>query len=99
MFNVPISKLGSSAVGEEGEGVRVGELIQDNLFWAPLPVFLILTQAFHKQVVLDTWGRVMNYLGDLTKDLKFLTRNMYVDKQKFSSNSKYVMGAPLPKLI
>lgn len=41
----------------------------------------------------------MNYLWDLTKDLKLLTRNMYVDKQKFSSNSKYVMGAPLPKLI
>ena len=52
-FNVPISKLGSSAVGEEREGVRVGEVIQDNLFWAPLPVFLISTQAFHKQVVLD----------------------------------------------
>ena len=52
-FNVPISELGSSAVGEEREGVRVGEVIQDNLFWAPLPVFLISTQAFHKQVVLD----------------------------------------------
>lgn len=48
VFNVPISKLGNGAVGEEREGVKVGEVIQYNLFGAPLPVFLISAEAFHK---------------------------------------------------
>lgn len=37
------------------------------------------TQTSHKQVVIDPLERVMDSLGDLIKDLKLLTRKMYVD--------------------
>lgn len=72
--------IGASVTGEEKEGVRVSEeIIQDILFWRYLPLFLTSAQAFHKQVALNILGRVMDSMGNLIKDPKSFTRNMYVD--------------------
>lgn len=61
--------IGASVAGEEKEEVRVGkEIIQYILFWRLLPLFLTLTQAFHKQVALNILGRVMDSLGNLIED-------------------------------
>lgn len=62
-----------------------------------LPLFLIPPQAFYERVVLNILGRVMDSFGDFIKDLKLLTRKMYVDTHKSFQTTLGMSWTPLPQ--